>query len=360
MSSRLSHPRRVPRGIITGCLLAACSGLPGGAAPIRDLTRPLSARQVLERVLAAEERVPFAARQTVVISNHGKAEATVTDEINFGRSRSRVTYVLPESARGRIVIRDGKRRRTIEPSTRTVIESEIIHRPVSTQRAVRIANQVARSYNVNLASEAPIVVGRPTFVLTLDPKARDRQKRVWWVDRQTGLILKREMYRPDGALEQSTSLSNLSFKPGASGSVTKAPIPRGYRIVRRRSDGVVTDIAAARRLLGSFGNIPDSLGDGFEFQSASVVDARGARSLHVQYSDGLAGVSLFKIPAHAKIRGPGDDRSRVVTIGTSRGTMVDSVAPYRVLTWEAAGATFNLVSDVADSTIIALAQAVRF
>jgi outer membrane lipoprotein-sorting protein len=350
---------------ISRCVVAAVTALliAGSSAGAQKRTAPtgkVSPRDVLIRVLLAEEMVPFSARRTVVLSNGGDAQATVTDELNYGHSRSRITYALPAKERGTTIIRDGKRRWTTDHSSRTVVESAIVHGPISHKQAIKVADQVGRSYALTLDKEAPVVSGRKAYVLRLNPKWKDRQRRIWWVDRATGLVLRREQYGIDGALEQTTAFSNLQMNIRASKSAVTPRIPAGYRILHRPTDNVLLEIAAARRALQEFGDFPATLGAGFEFQSASLVDADGTRSVHVQYSDGLAGISLFKIPTRMNFTGATDHNTRLVAVGSTKGRLMSAVAPYRVLAWEIAGATYNLVSDISDETMIRMAAAVHF
>lgn len=358
--------RRFPQqpllsGRLVACIVAAAGN--GAYAADRstaaDPATGQSPLQILRQVLAAEDRVSFSARQTVVLSSQGRAEATVTDEINYGYGRSRVTYLLPETSRNRTVTRDGRRRWEVQPAAHTAIESEIVHRPVSSDRVLRIANQVSRSYLLTLDKNLSNVAGRSTYLLTLTPKQKDRQSRKWWVDTKTALVLKREVYAISGALEQATAYSNLAIGIPNNRSTIRARIPPGYRIVHRRPDNAVTTAESARQLHPSFRDLPSDLGAGFEFQSARLVDAQGTQSLHVQYSDGLAGLSLFRIPARTTVP-PAASNARTVSVGPVQGTLIESIAPYRVLTWQEAGITFNLVSDIAEQTMISLARRARF
>ncbi len=322
-------------------------------------TNAVTGTELLRRVLAAEERVSFRARQTVVISSGKRADATITDEVNYGSARSRVTYVLPASAAGRTVIRDGKTRWTIEPAIRTIIQSEVVQRPVPQNKIGAIVNQVARTYRLVMGKEMSQVASRPVYVLELTPAQPDRPRRVWWIDKQTSLVLKRELYNVAGKLEEVSIFSNIVINPMQDAGLTVLKAPKGYRIVTRPLDNAATDLEAARRLLPTSGNIPASLGSGFDFQSARVVDASGTKSIQVQYSDGLASLSLFKMPANSKL--PNDNgHGREILIGSAKGMLIQTVAPYRILSWKAAGGTLNLVSDIAEETMTRLARALRF
>lgn len=359
MSNRI--PCSVSCIAIAATLLAVVSVAPGGAGRPNagKSSHPAASpapMQVLRHVLAAEERVRYSGRQTTVVTSGGRAEATVTDEIYLGYGRSRVTYLLPPSAKGRMIVRDGKKRYTIEPGVKRVIVSDIVHKPVSPQKAAAIASQVARSYNLSL--ERVTSRKRPAFILTLTPKQGDRATRKWWVDSQSGLVTRRETFSLDGSLAEVSSYSNVKIggRPDEAAAIPR--IPAGFTKVERKADHVVTDLDAARRLDPCACDIPASLGGGFDFQGARIVNAAGTRSLLVQYSDGLAGFSLIKIPGRPKIAAASG--SKPVSIGSLTGTIANSVAPYRILTWQAAGATFNLVSDISEQTMIALARTVRF
>jgi outer membrane lipoprotein-sorting protein len=318
-----------------------------------------SGTDILNRVLLAEERVSYQARQTVLVSNSSRTEAMITDETSYGGGKGRVSFVMPASAAGRTVIRDGKTRWTVEPTTKTVIQSDITHMPVHPGKAKSSIDKVIRSYKVSVAKELSEVAGRRAYVVELIPIHNDRPRRKWWVDKQTAFVLKREVFDIKGTLEQTSSYSNVVFNPKPSPALLSFVKPAGYRIIKRRDDNAVHNLEIARKLLPSSKEIPASLGNGFDFQSANIVEARGAKSIHVQYSDGLAGLSVFKMPGTTKMP-PSGPRGREVLVGSVKGMIFQTIAPYRVVTWNSAGSSFNLVSDIAEETMIGLARRLHF
>jgi outer membrane lipoprotein-sorting protein len=344
--------------LCSSCLCGVFLAVLVALAPFRAAAQkqPIAPTGVdlLRRVLQSESRIPFEARQTIVISENQAARATITREIHLGDGRSRIEFLAPQSAAGRLLILDGRWRWEYNPTRRTVVRSVLSLRGSTPSHIPTTLASVERSYRLRVEAPSSAIAGRSVWVLHLDPLHNDRHRRVWWVDRATALVLKREVYDPDGALETTSTYTEVNFHPPRDPALVAFTPPPGIRVISRSEPTVVTTLAEARRLAPAWARIPKTMGRGFDFESARLVTVKGAPGIHLRYSDGLGFLSLFQIQGKAAF--PAGSRPvRTVRIGPRYGTLMQS-APFHILSWSAAGITFNLIADLADITMIDMAR----
>lgn len=123
------------------------------------------------------------------------------------------------------------------------------------------------------------VAGRAAEVIDLRAADALRFSRRYWVDRDTGLLLRAAVYAGDGAMVEQWMFASLEFGESGLGHVAGAPAE-----ITRRQPGAA-DIPRTRL------QVLD-LPAGFALVSAAV---EGDEE-HLVFSDGLARVSLFAEP----------------------------------------------------------------
>lgn len=166
----------------------------------------------------------------------------------------------------------------------------------------------------------------------------------FWVDRASGLLLRRDVHDAEGALLRSVELTRLAVAKAPS---TATVAERAGEVLRPRGQQLDDD---ALGLLGAQGwPVPQQLPRGFALYDARLLDGD---VLQLAYSDGLSTTSVFvqrgSLPA--------------TTTGLLRS--VDGAAVWQPagepgrLVWSAAGLAFTLVSDASadarDAAVAAL------
>lgn len=172
----------------------------------------------------------------------------------------------------------------------------------------------------------------------------------FWVDRDSGLVLRREVFDTDGGRLRSSAFLDLVLEPSA-------PAPRpgvAAASLLRRGDGDAGRLSrsALRRMRADGWVVPEQLPEGFALFAARVQEHDGAKVLHASYSDGLSTTSLFSQPGRLGSTPPegfGADTMAGEPVWASEG------APRRVV-WAGGGRVWTLVSDApADSVARAVA-----
>lgn len=203
----------------------------------------------------------------------------------------------------------------------------------------RAVSLLAASYDLAVAGSGRCT-GRPTTVV----EARRSDGRVagrFWVDRTSGLLLRREVYGDDGRRRRSSAFLDVEVR-------ATADVPPGQPV----------DLPAAVRQLRAQGwHVPDGLSHGFRLLDARLsAPGEPEHVLHLAYSDGLSTTSLFAQQGDLGSAPPeGFQRSEV----GGRPVWVRSDAPERVV-WSGGGAVWTLVSDApADVVLDAVATLPR-
>lgn len=158
----------------------------------------------------------------------------------------------------------------------------------------------------------------------------------FWVDRDTHLVLRREVMDTAGAVVRSSSLVDVSL--------TAAPTTPGA--VPVRATGTRLDRGALGSLEQEGWPVLEQLPGGLELLEARLHDSDGAEVLQLSYSDGLSTLSLFAQEGELGRTPPGTAHRM------DHGTVwVDAGSPERVV-WSSAGRTWTLVSDAPTSTVV--------
>lgn len=332
------------------CLLVSPS-----LAGSRVTPRLPSGADLLGRVLRAEESVPYQGIQVFTLFSHGKRTETVSVEYNLGAGHSKIEYVSPSDIRGRVVVNDGLSRWEYNPAENVVIRTPVFRRPVRSSAIKSTISRVSHTYTLVVSEPDKRVAGRRLYRLEYKPRLGDREPKVWWIDRATGLVLRRDVLDAHGQLRQTTAFRSIRYRPPADLSVARYVPANGIKVITRNEAHAVFEFEKSKALLPSWARIPASIGQRFEFDNARVVRNNGIQTVQVQYTDGLVGISLFVSPGAVQ---PEADTGAVrhVRLGSIRGSVVEPFPPYIVLSWTASGKTYSLVADITEAALVAIAR----
>lgn len=131
------------------------------------------------------------------------------------------------------------------------------------------AHHLSQHYRIDTADMTRIA-GRDAMQLTLTPHDRHRRAREWWVDRQTGLLLKQQVHDSEGNILETFQITELQ------------------QPVRHQAQAPSSSPLSSRSR-----SFPGWLPEGFIVLSQSSTPS----TQHFVASDGIASVSVFVGPA---------------------------------------------------------------
>jgi sigma-E factor negative regulatory protein RseB len=317
----------VPGGEPSGRGGRDSAGGTGGARP-DPVADPL-ARRLLDRAAAAPLSVAYSGTQFV------SAWAS-------GRSTSQILRVEHSPARGTTWRGPGR-----DGSPRSVRSAAAGSGPSILDAGA--AGLLARHYSLTSAGSDP-VAGRDARVVEAwrpgAESAADHPVARYWVDGETGLALRREVYDRRGRVVRASAFVDVTVHPAgdtgsAPGAGATADAPPGDGAWARTLDG-----AAVVRLRHHRWQCPRSLPG-----PLPLVDARrGGQDgdiVHLSYADGIASISVFQ--QRGQLDGERLDGYRQRP-GGGHTVWVREGVPRRVV-WSAGGTVFTVVADAPERTV---------
>jgi outer membrane lipoprotein-sorting protein len=213
------------------------------------------------------------------------------------------------------------------------------------------------SYKVRVVPSEP-VVGRLSRVVEFTPRqAGSRPRRLVWVDVETGLILRSEVYGSESRrLSWLSVFEELEYHPALDAASFTMQVPSGARVVESAAEPCL-EPEAAERLAGFPVGLPVYLPEGFTRQCIKVKRQRDYREIQVVFGDGLSLLSLFESTSfHEPAAEPGAAPSVVVGRATGRWHDLGSV---KGISWRAPWAYMALLGEISRSEMGKVAGSVR-
>ncbi len=214
---------------------------------------------------------------------------------------------------------------------------------------------VESNYEASVSTGEP-VAGRATWLLELRSRETGRPGRRLWVDRRNGLILRAQVFEPDGGLTAETRFEDVRFTKRQKKSLFRFSPPPGASVVKRlEPDYMALDQAKAAS--GLEPKTPSWLPSGYVFESLDVLQRGGRNIIHYRFSDGINVLSLFQCPPRVTLDFGGKPGQRVL-LASGRGTLAWTPEG-RVLGWSSGRSEFVLVGQVPPETLEKIAESVR-
>lgn len=296
----------------------------GGAGPVRYHGTPVVQPEA-RRLLTRAARVPSTTAYRGVQFVSAWSSRTTTSE---------VVSVDHDPARGTTVRRDGTT--SVPARSLTVLAGG--SPSIATGGAVGV---LAAHYSLSVVGTdrvagrvADVVAARRTDARRGDPDAAR-----FWLDRASGLVLRREVYDRRGRTIRASAFVEVTVgQPGTA--------PAGGGTPAARAWPTTLDPAAVRTLRRNGWHCPKRLPG-----RLSLVDARRAGGrpgiVHLSYSDGIATVSLFEQRGRLPADGPAGLEPAVIA---GQQVWVGGDLPRRVA-WASGGTVYTLVADAPERTV---------
>lgn len=312
------------------------SGTAGSAAHSERMLPSLDAAQWVERM----RRDPCTRTYSGTLVVSSAAGAMSSSRLWHACAAGQpVVRVEPLSGLPRIVFRQGDEVRTFNLQTRTVrIEP---HEPAHGLPAMPVlpGAAVSQYYTVKpLGSER--VAGAMADGIAFIPQDAWRFGYRFWIERDSGLVIKLQTVGPQARVLEQTAFSQLDLQTPVQADELLRSVPalQGYQIEKNR----IRRTTAQAEGWGVRQVPPGFVALGCFQRPASAAAAQGAPVLQCVYSDGLASVSVFVEAAAA----PRADKPQTGSVGATHlwGQQLDEQ------TW------ITVVGEVPVATLRAFAQ----
>jgi hypothetical protein len=310
-----------PRARLALACLAACSAV-GGVVPASGARADSAAIELLDRAREAAQTHPF--------------EGVVAVEWHDGQ-RPHSAQVRVRNAGG--VLRFGDE--VVGTGARRMVHGADGWLSLWGHDVATLGPSPTGKYHLRV-EPGPDVAARPTDMLVVQVAGAGRPRERLYVDRENGLVLRRELLDSHGNPYRSVAFTTIT---SGSTTVEAAAVSTPPQASRSREP------APARHLKAPF-KLKSAIGSGYRRVGAYKVDG----VVQQFYSDGLHGLSVFEQRGHLK--GPGRNPAG----GTGSGRQVEiaghtmraySASVGEAVVWEADGVVYTVLTDAPWSDLVA-------
>lgn len=258
------------------------------AAMLASAAVGVRAQEGIETLLPHAAETAYRGRKVVIDFSRSSPQVTSMTVLcqPGGRERREV-----QATRGVLVL-DGRSSWQYLPEQGVVLKrpargdgGELL-RPEQLRRALA-------GYEVRALTGEPVANRRSRMLEFIPRQGGSRPRRRIWVDEETGLILRTEVYGIDSRLSWLTVFEDLEYRPTVDAAVFTMRVPTGARVVETGADTCLEPEDAAR-VAGLPVVLPAYLPDGFARQCIRARRQRGYGEVQVVFSDGLSLLSLFE------------------------------------------------------------------
>lgn len=322
------------------------------AAPAAAARRPAPAGdELLRRVLAPPDSA-FASRVRVQsFDAAGKAKAQYRRVCFRPPSSWRVeSSAKREGPLAFLRVSDGKTAMTAWPKMGRAWLG-----PEAPPDAAPEAERLESLYDLSVSTGGR-VAGKSTWRLDLLSKTDGRVRRSLWIAKTSGLLLRREDYRPDGSLLRRERTTRFDAPPDA---VSFAPAPPEGAAVTASSAPFMGDHGPERGMPGPRADFPPLLPrwvpDGYAL--FDVMSSPKKPSALVSYVDGQTSVTF----AEASPGALGEEAGKpyaVVRLRSGSGRLYAAGADGVRLVWSAGGRDYSVIGDAPEADLARMADSI--
>ena len=336
-------------------LAGTCRPASGRPAKSSISAKPFvpTAESLFVQVLRSEDLFPYKGRQITTYWRTGRA----VEVLVFHRpvDDRRLQFLNPEAQRGRLLVSDGAEQWEYEPHQKVLRHRRLS--PGALDDDDLLSYTLLRAnYLLSVDPKARTVAERKTYLVTIKRPVGQTLVRRFWIDRGSGLILKREIYGEDGKLAVTVGFSDITYHAALAGSLfSLAGLAKSVHIAELPTAETAAPLSTLQRQLDGLASAPATLG-GYRLVGATTTKIGKHPVLHLRYSDGLNLVSIFEQrrtqPGRPTLVPAG---MRLVPIGAT-SVYVGHRASLTTLNWDTPTLNITLMGEMGLSTLRTLAQ----
>ncbi len=321
----------VPGLAVLVVVVVAAGSAPAAVAVVANPPEPVSTERddphavlLLEVAQRASSRVAYAGVQYVSAWCKSGSASQVVDVTHVPGTGSLVAvHGTPATASSAVF--------TAEDATEDGPDAAVDDGPVTL---------LARNYHLVVAGR-DAVAGRSAFVVEAR-KASGAVAARLWLDQDSGLALRREVFDSTGAITKASSFVDLTIGHAHLAERLPAPMPDPW------SDRV--PVSATGALSSAGWATPGVLAPRFQLTDVRRLTTDGDTILHLTYTDGLSAISVFQQRGHLDAHRL--DGFRPMSVSGAEVYARDGI-PYRA-TWSADGVVYTVVGDAPDDVVQAV------
>lgn len=213
-----------------------------------------------------------------------------------------------------------------------------------------------KSYSFH-TEPAEQIAGRETRLFEFSPlQEGSRPRRKVWVDTETGLVLKMEIFSAENKLFLMSFFEDIDYRPEVSPASFSVPNPTGVRVVES-TEGRCLEAENARAVADLPVELPAYVPQGFVRKCIRAKKSRDYGEVQILYTDGLSLLSVF---GSSRFRGAGTKDSEAaeeVAVGDAEAKL-NRHGLLRALSWQSPWAHMTILGEISKEELIKVAESI--
>jgi negative regulator of sigma E activity len=313
------------------------------AAPVATASAEAESDALVRTAFDADKRVSYVGQVQTIRWGTRVATATIQRVEHLAPESTRRTYLAPEALYGEYDITVGDTTAKIDPKEKRAMLEE---NPATGNSAAMNSNLTLLEANYRaIVGPVEMVAARPATTVSLVNRFTGERTMRIWIDNDTKIVLAKEAYHVDGSVAWRMRFDDIRFTAEIPPDIFSLDTPAGFQSVEGHH--FADSSADPQRALDDAGFkpvIPHYLPNGFSEIGADVSMIHGVRNLHVIYSDGIRGLSLFENDIDEPANFDGLKPATTHFEGHDASYVRDG--PTTLLAWREHGLAFALVGDL--------------
>jgi negative regulator of sigma E activity len=268
----------------------------------------------------------------------------------------KVIISLDNSKPQRIILKDKENLWEYIPSQKKVIKMAADPAEERIYTLLKNISLIKENYSTSTV-DGIAIAGRDSTLIEFIPKNNEKRSRYKiWVDKETGLALRTEIYNPENRLTLLSFFSKIDYTipPAEENFVLMVPKNTSLKAVKTREN---MELVSLDSLVDFTTLLPKYLPKGFVIAGGRVKSYQTSKELHIHYSDGLSGISLFE-NSSGKFYTQKHKPVKTVDINDVKGNFYQ-VGNIRILEWKKNGITLALVGEIAEDEFLKIARSIE-
>lgn len=257
----------------------------------------------------------------------------------------------------RIILKDGKNLWEYIPSEKRVIKRSVDPLADRAHTLFKNIDLLKKNYSIKIIDDDIKIADRKSTLVELAPKNNEKRVRYKiWIDKERGIGLKTEIYSPENRLITLSFYSKIDFTPlhDMNKFVLRVPKNTSLHAIKEKRNLAMVSVES---LVDFRVQLPKILPGGFVLAGGRVKTLKTTKELHVHYSDGLSGISLFE-NSSGKMYTRNNTPLRSVDINGNMGNFY-KVGLVRLLEWQSKGITIALVGELEEEEFLKIARSIE-
>ncbi|AKB23778.1 hypothetical protein MSMTP_0309 [Methanosarcina sp. MTP4] len=344
---------------------------------VSGCTEELSAEEIAEQMQEKESSIQDYSYTMHITSHFG--EQTLENEIltlQKKPNKVKTIAIKPEEEAGTMVVSDGEVMWTYDPKTNTVMKMEMPDTPVLGEMDYAgIIGEFLNETDVSLLGMEEID-GRSAYLLETSPKGDGEGIQLvdgmkLWVDKETWMPLRYEMYDSDGSLMIELEIRDLKVNQGIPDSEFVFEVPEGATVKTVDLDSFELPeemtLEEARESAGFEILVPEYLPEGYAFNHSTVsnnswiaFEGHACETVSLTYENEEGDIislseTVYETEApEAPIMNTAED----VSINGAEGKYL-TLGDMKILSWEIGDIGLGLSASLEKAELLKIAESVR-